>query len=40
MRRNNNDGNNNNSIQFNSILIYLHANLTAQGEIQSEHELK
>jgi hypothetical protein len=29
-----------NSIQFNSILIYLHANLTAQGQLQSEHELK
>jgi hypothetical protein len=27
-------------IQFNSILIYLHANLTAQGQLQSEHELK
>jgi hypothetical protein len=25
--------NNNNSIQFNSILIYLHANLTAQWPI-------
>jgi hypothetical protein len=28
--------NNNN----NSVLIYLHANLTAQGQIQSEHELR
>jgi hypothetical protein len=26
-------------IQFNSILIYLHANLTAQGQLQSEHKL-
>jgi hypothetical protein len=26
-------------IQFNSILIYLHDNLTAQGQLQSEHEL-
>jgi hypothetical protein len=25
---------------FNSILIYLHANLTAQGQLQSEHELR
>jgi hypothetical protein len=25
-------------IQFNSILIYLHANLTAQGQLQSKHE--
>jgi hypothetical protein len=24
----------------NSILIYLHANLTAQGQLQSEHELR
>jgi hypothetical protein len=36
----NNNNNNNNSIQFNSILIYLHANLTAQGQLQSKHELK
>jgi hypothetical protein len=27
-------------IQFNSIRIYLHANLTAQGQLQSEHELR
>jgi hypothetical protein len=27
-------------IQFNSILIYLHANLRAQGQLQSEHELR
>jgi hypothetical protein len=25
-------------IQFNSILIYLHANLTVNGQLQSEHE--
>jgi hypothetical protein len=31
-------GINNNSIQFNS--IYLHANLTAKGQLQSEHVKK
>jgi hypothetical protein len=29
MNNNNNNNNNNNSIQFNSILVYLRANLTA-----------